>query len=213
MNKNILSAVGFFVLFFVAGMGNIIAKSVSSVNSFYRAIGKRQLAVAMLYRKGKALRKENPELYNKIKDAEDTFKTLKSVRTYKDARILFVQADITKTKLADLPEELGISVGDAPVYLLFEDGKSLGNGAIKSTHGFLTFEQLRSFIDSNMSSQIEDYLDDKAERERQSSSRVYFGMGYPWYGYYPYHGGWGYPYWGYRYGYGPRVGFGVSFGI
>ena len=192
------------------------ARSVSSVNSFYRALEKRQLAVAMLYRSDSNMKKENRTLYRQIEDAKSAFKSLGSVRLYKNADIRFIRANVAKKKLDSLPGDFTVSVHQEPVYILFKNGRPIkGPNAKGIIHGFLNVGKLRSFIDSNMSDAIEDYLDDKAERrarERErSNTRVYFGGGYPWYGAYPYYGGWGYPYGGY--GYGGRVGFGVSFGI
>ena len=42
-------------------------KSVSSVSSFNRAVGKSNFAVVMLYDKDRQLRKENPEMYERVK--------------------------------------------------------------------------------------------------------------------------------------------------
>jgi len=194
------------------------ARSVGSVNSFYRALEKRQLAVAMLYRIDRNMKKENPALYEQIRDAKSAFKTLSRVRLYERADMRFIRANVSEKKLNNLPEDFGISVHQEPVYILIKNGRPIKGAKIKSIiRGFLNAGELRSLIDNNMSDVIEDYLDDKAERRererKRSRSRVYFGAGggYPWYGAYPYYGGWGYPYGGY--GYGGRVGFGISFGI
>jgi len=217
IKKKKYSIIAAFIIVVSAGyMGDLPAKIVSSINSFYREIGKRQFAVVMLYRSDKKLRKSNRELYDQIKDAISTFNSLKNVRTYEKSDVRFVQVNVTKGNLDTLPTDLNIVVQQQPVYILFVDGKLVKSPTkVRATaQGFLTIEQLRDFIDSNTQNQMQDYIDEKEEREHRARerSRMYVGFGgYPWYGAYPYHGGWGYPYWGY--GYGGRVGFGIGFGF
>lgn len=187
-------------------------RSASSVNAFYRIINKAPFSVAFLYKSDSHLKKQNRALYNSIRDAQSSFKALKSVPLYKNADVSFVDVNTASNKLMTLPRDFNVSVYDNhPVYLLFKNGKMLN--AHKNKDDFLTTTELRNFIDNHMMNYLEDYIEDKTlaraqEREREQS-RVYFG--YPWYGYYPYYGGLGYyPYGG---GYGGRVGFGISFGI
>ena len=217
MKKKGYILIGMLIIFIAGYLGFVSARSVGSVSSFYRVLEKEKLAVAMLYRSDKNMKKENRPLYKKIEEAKSAFKTLSSVRLYKNADIRFIRANIAEKKLSSLPGDFSISVHQEPVYILFKNGRPIKGPNMKGiTHGFFNVGQLRSFIDSNMSDAIEDYLDDKAERRARerarADTRVYFGVGggYPWYGAYPYYGGWGYPYGGYG---GGRVGFGISFGI
>jgi len=208
--------VGMVAILIMGYIGVIPARSVSSMRSFYRAIEKERFAVAMLYRAGKSLKKDNPALYDQIAEAKEIFRSLSDIRPYKKADVAFVRANVADNQLANLPEDFGITVGGEPVYLLFKKGAALRGAAgnPEVLHGFVTRPQLHTFVDKNLGGDIQGYLEYKAERREQqrSDSRVYFGVGggYPWYGYYPYYGGIGYPY---GYGYGGRVGFGVSFGI
>ena len=218
MKKKRYSIIGMLISLIIGYFSFVPARSISSVNSFYRELEKRKLAVAMLYRSDRNMKKENHTLYRQIEDAKSAFKALGAVRLYKDADVRFIRANVAEKKLNSLPGDLSLSVHQDPVYVLFKDGRQIKGPNVKGiARGFLNVGQLRGFVDTNMSDDIEDYLDDKAERrarERErSDTRVYFGVGggYPWYGAYPYHGGWGYPYGGY--GYGGRIGFGISFGI
>lgn len=215
MKKRILI---FLVVLLVGVPLGMYAYSVSSMRSLYRAVEKKALAIVMFYRSARNQRKENRELYDALKKAQKDFASLSRVKTYKQADLQMIQANVEQKDLQNVHEELGVSIGEEPVYVPFVNGKQMQQGPTGGTlskKGFLTIRQLRDFIDRNMGDVMQDYLDDKQERARRerAENALYFGFGggYPWYGWYPYYGGWGYPYGGY--GYGGNVGFGVSFGF
>ena len=191
--------------------------SVSSMRSLYRSIEKRNLAVLMVYKSDKQQRKDNQELYNSIKHAKKEFSSLQSIRDYKKVNMAFIDANITHKDMAGFSDDFGLEVNQEPIYLLFINGKLVKkrSGAPALANGFLSVNALRTFIDTYMQDAMEDYLDDKEEKERRERARadfyLGFGGGYPWFGGYPYYGGWWGPYGGY--GYGGRVGFGFGFGF
>ena len=217
MYKVVYVVACFLLLIALGYVKTLPARSVGTQKSFNRLVEKHPFVIAMLYNKERRLKKNDRDLYNRIKSAQDAFKQASKMQQYKAADMRFIRANVAEKKLAYVPDSFGVTVQQEPVYILFSRGLPMSNknGVPVETRGFLDVQAIKSFIDTHLYDAIEDYVDDKMERRAQEKERArssaYFGIGgYPWYGYYPYHGGWGYP-WGY--GYGPRVGFGFGVGF
>jgi len=198
---------GLIFLLVVAGMvrNAVIAKEVNatSENKFYSAVRRTELAVAYFYKDEARDHKGNRQSKNML----NIVKSLSKSGYYKDADVNFIKVNVGKAKLASLADDFKIT--QFPTFILFKDGDAVidDNGSTAVLTGSVTKSQLKSFIDTHLSDDIENIIEAKKEErkrraEERAASAAYYGYYDPWYGGY----GYGYPYRGW--GWGGGIGFG-----
>lgn len=165
--------------------------------------------VVMLYEESWQLR-QDPEERKNIKQLRSMFNTVSSDHFYKQAGVVFIKSNIGKNALDDLIEKTGVK--EFPAFVLYRNGMLFKDkaGNIPVLTGFVSAQELESFIDQHLKEYMEKYVAFKQERRGCNSCSggyAYYGVGdaYYTYGYYyPYD----YPF--YIYGY-PYSGVGILF--
>lgn len=215
MNKKVFFKNVFYLFLAFATMGvlkNVLAKhtSAKTERKFNRMIKnpKYNLAIALFYESEKRMRRENPELYRKLKNLKSMFKDASKVFKYEDADLLFMTINLARPKNQGLQSRYNIA--STPVFMLFKDGypykDKAGNALI--LEGSPTRPQLQAFIDKNFEEDIEKNRrrnqEIRQKRIEQARARAYYwGWGYPY-------GGWGYGGWGRPWGWGGYGGWGYG---
>ncbi|MDP3888960.1 MAG: thioredoxin family protein [bacterium] len=181
----------------------------SADKRFHRLIKRQELAVVMFYNRNGS----------RASTLESMFSATSRKPSYRDAEVEFLTINVAKERSSSLARDF--DVRQVPAFIVFKDGIPVSKEHLS---GFVSREQLTSFIDKHIEDRIKDIIEEKAEaRKRAAEERRYyrpyigFSYGYPYYGYpyygYPYYGsGWGYPYYWGR-GYRPYGGVGFSFGF
>ncbi len=167
--------------------------SVRSTDKFYRKINKYDLAVVMFYKVDKATRKDDPDLYKRIKNLGRMFKATSRMMLYKEANVLFIQVNVAKrSELNDLAQEFNVK--QFPTFLLFKNSVPLRdkNKNIITLTGLVLRQALKNFIDKHLKDDIEDIIEEKAEirKRRLEEARLrsyYYGSYYSPYYHYPYY--------------------------
>lgn len=171
-------------------------KSISSERRFERAL-QNDLTVALFYM-GKS---GDKELNRSIKDLRKTFKRVSKTDPFNYAELMFVNADLSKSKLETLADDYGVPQPevDNPIIVLFKGGKQ-----IAAENGFLSSPDIRKFIKKYFGKDIDSITkqkDKRRQRRLEESRRRAYDRSYRW-PYYGYgHYGWGWPHYGYGWRY------------
>lgn len=201
------------IVTFIASMATFgcLAREVkvSSQRKFDHALNKKSFALVFFYDLSKGLKRENPDLYDKVLRLDDVVHRIGSRRLYQEGDLQIVKVNLAKDNLHNLTEEYGVK--KLPAFILFKNGVAVETEQkqLAVLYGFVTTAQLQAFIDLYLKKALEARVKEKAEereyrREMNAlyGPSVYWGVGYAggYPGYYgPY---WGGPYWGYGPGYG-----------
>jgi len=191
---------------------NVFARheSIKSERRFNRMLRnpRYNLAIILFYESEKRMRRDNRDLYQKIQNLKEMFKSTSKVFRYDDADVLFMTVNLTRPKNEDLRS--AYNIGSTPVFMLFKDGypykDNSGNKAI--LQGFAIRPQLQKFIDRNFCEAIaKNRTRNRRIREKrmeEAQTRAYY-WGPGW-------GGWGYGGWGPGFGWGGYAGYGWGYG-
>jgi len=203
----------FVTVFALVLLKNVLGrhKVVSSIRRFERSL-EQDLTVALLYVGKYGDKEQKKQLKPKIKNLLKTFKRVSRDDPFHYVEMLFIRADISKSKLESIPQDYGLprpTIGN-PIIVLFKGGKH-----IATANGFVTGLALKSFIQKHFGKEmdiISKQKDARRQRRIEEARRRAYNRAYSWpyYGY-GWGGGWGWPYyrsygWGWR-GYGHRRGF------
>ena len=181
-------------------------RSVSSVRNFDSTIARRELSIAMFYKRDKKMAKDR-DMKQKIRRLGRMFKSLSKKMRFREGELAFIRVNIAKRDMSELAQDYGVQ--QTPTFMLFDGGKLLRDavGNAVSLTGFVTRYELTDFIESNFSSQLDEVIEEKAKiRKRRREEARWRSYYYPYY--YPYHH---YPYGGFGFG-GYHGGFGFGFG-
>lgn len=195
--------------------------------SFYKKLGKSELAVCMFYWDGKTEDMPNLEhqlarfnidttlkrkkqldrledrVDDKIDRLEDMFEYTSEDDLYEEVDIAFIQANVAKKRYAQAAQDFGITVTE-PLFVLFKDSVPLKDktGALLTVSGYdVTRLELKDFINAHFADDIKRIVKEQAEiRKRKLEEAEIKRMNWApyWGGYYPYYY-WQGPYWRSRY--------------
>jgi len=226
MNKRLVGQL-FGVLMLLGLSYSIVAGRGRFSRSFYKKLGKSELAVAMFYWDGKVKKMPNVEqqlarfgiddtvdkekqldrlddiVDNKIDRLEDMFDYTSEDDVYEEIDIAFIQANIAKERYANAARDFGITVTE-PTFVLFKDSVPLKDktGALLVLSGYdVTRLELKNFINTHFAEDIKRILKEQAEiRKRKLEEAKIRRMNWApyWGGYYPNYY-WAGPYWRSRY--------------
>lgn len=203
-NKYVLAFLFFIAVFFLE---TVVARNeakhaiISGESKFSRILSnpKYNLAIAMFYKSGKLLRKEDPALYEKNNKLSQMFKSTSLVFRYRDADLMFLSINLAEKHNEVFESMYGIT--GTPQFMLFKDGQIFPDlkGQPTVLKGFVTRPDLQAFIDNNFSILLKENSDRNKEiRERkmeEAMANSYY-VGWGGYGYPGGYWGWGGPYWG-----------------
>jgi len=175
--------------------------AVKSAKKFDQLVVRNNYAIVMVYQSDREIEK-NKTLKRKLDRLESMFKHLSEKYKYEEGGLVFLKVNRVKSDLDMIARDLDVT--QVPAFFLFEDGESVkDNGKAVSLIGFITRDNLETFINTHLGQDLEETIEDKEkirkkrrqEAEAESYYSPYYYPNYYPYGYYPYdypHGGIGF---------------------
>jgi hypothetical protein len=161
-----------------------------SEKDFFNRLERERLAV-VLFSLDDA---EDRQWQVNMNNARREFDAASKTGLYGQAGVEFIEANASKKKLVDVDDSY--DVVDMPTVMLFRRGVPYRNkdGSYVSRAGFMTDDNIRTFINEHMKSDIQDEIKRRSEERAYRdyvNANWYFSVGYP--GYYYYYGPWWQP--------------------
>ncbi|HEV2601855.1 MAG TPA: thioredoxin family protein [Candidatus Babeliales bacterium] len=160
---------------------------VSSENKLYSKLRRQRFAIVFFYEENKELRCDG-DYRRDLKAARNMFHRLSSQWEYTEGDLYFIRANVSKLDLTMTAQQFGVD--QFPAFLIFEDGrpfKHKKDNTVGKIDGFVSQNELRTFIDTTIGDQLSDRREYKREvREQRRAEQAYYWSVAPYYygGYY-----------------------------
>lgn len=176
-------------------------RSVTSERALDKYISRNKFVVALFYSLNREQRKDR-ELRNRIEHMKRMLKSTSNRSLYRSADAYFTSGNIAKGDLGNTV--VGLKINQLPAFVLYHDGVVLTKQGVPAIlAGFISQDQLMTFIDNHLEKEMRKYAKWRAkEIRRRAWESSFYGpdlYSYPYNWGYPYGGigfgwGWGYPY-------------------
>jgi len=161
-NKKIADLVIVLALF-CGSVSYAKVRAIATRRAFEQALSTDSMVVALFYE----ATKEKGSARDQNKGLTRMYEDLSAYQVYDDADVIFLKVNTGRRELADLADLYNVKT--VPTFIFFNNGKRLvdDQGAAVALHGFVSRQDLQSFIDMYFGSEIKKYVSAKNQAREQ----------------------------------------------
>ena len=161
-SKKIVSLVAVLALF-CTGISYGKVRAISTRRAFEQTLSTDSMVVALFYE----ATKEKGSARDQNKGLTRMYEDLSAYQPYDDADVIFLKINSDRKELGDLASLYDVKT--VPTFIFFNKGKRLvdNQGAAVALHGFVSRQDLQSFIDMYYGAEIKKYVAVKNQAREQ----------------------------------------------
>lgn len=154
---------------------NARVHEVSSENRLYSKLQRQQFAIVFFYEENKELGRDR-EYRQALNAARKMFHRLSTQWEYIEGDLYFIRTNVSRESVCAVAQEFGVS--SFPAFVIFEDGRPLKDkkdNTMGKIDGFVSQNELRTFIDNTIGDQLSNRREYKWElREQRRAEQAYY---------------------------------------